>query len=110
MNNLLTTFPKIDAVFVSNDLTSVGVDLAALQARGKEFFIVEVDGEPDAVNAMASKDSLFAATAAQDPTGMTQKAVRVGNDILEGKKPESPNILIPVKLVTRNNVSSYQGW
>lgn len=110
LSDLLTTFPKIDAVFATNDLSGVGADLAALQARRSEFFIVGVDGGPDAVNAMTSKDSLFAATAAQDPTRMTQMAVRVGNDILHGKKPESPNILIPVQLVTRDNISSYKGW
>lgn len=94
ISNLLKTFPKIDAVFVPNDLSGVKADLVALQARRKEFLIVGVDGEPDAVKAMTSKDSLSAATAAQDPTEMTQKAVRVGNDILEGKKPKLPNILI----------------
>ncbi len=110
MSDLLTTFPKIDAVFATNDQSGVGADLAARQARRKEFFIVGVDGGPDAVKAMASKDSLFVATAAQDPVGMAAKAVDVGNDIIQGKKPESPNILIPVKLVTQDNVSSYQGW
>jgi ribose transport system substrate-binding protein len=53
---------------------------------------------------------LFVATAAQDPLGMTKKAVQVGNDILYGKKPANPNILIPVKLITRDNVSEYKGW
>ena len=110
MSDLLTTFPKIDAVFATNDQSGVGADLAARQARRKEFFIVGVDGGPDAVKAMSSKDSLFVATAAQDPVGMAAKAVDVGNDILQGKKPESPNILIPVKLVTQDNVSSYEGW
>ncbi|BAY31346.1 periplasmic binding protein/LacI transcriptional regulator [Nostoc carneum NIES-2107] len=110
MSDLLTTFPKIDAVFATNDQSGVGADLAARQARRKEFFIVGVDGGPDAVKAMTTKDSLFAATAAQDPVGMAAKAVDVGNDILQGKRPSNPNILIPVKLVTQENISSYQGW
>lgn len=110
MSDLLTTFPKIDAVFATNDQSGVGADLAAKQARRKEFFIVGVDGSPDATKAMEDKDGVFAATAAQNPAGMAQKAVQIGNDIIQGKKPESPNILIPVKLVTRENLSSYQGW
>ena len=110
MSDLLTTFPKIDAVFAINDPSGVGVDLAANQAKRNEFFIVGVDGAPEAIQAIASKDSLYAATATQDPRGMTQKAVQVGNDILHGKKPESPNILIPVKLITKENVSTSQGW
>jgi ribose transport system substrate-binding protein len=110
MSDLLTTFPKIDAVFAINDPSGVGVDLAARQVRRNEFFIVGVDGAPEAIDAIASKKSLYAATATQNPRGMTQKAVQVGNDILHGKKPSNPNILIPVKLITRDNVSTSTGW
>jgi ribose transport system substrate-binding protein len=110
MSDLLTTFPKIDAVFATNDQSGVGADLAARQARRKEFFIVGVDGSPDATKAMEDKDGVFAATAAQNPAGMAQKAVQVGNEIVQGKKPESSEILIPVKLVTRDNLNSYKGW
>ncbi|MEH2121185.1 ABC transporter substrate-binding protein [Nostoc sp.] len=110
MSDLLTTFPKIDAVFATNDQSGVGADLAARQARRNEFFIVGVDGSPDATKAMEDKDGVFAATAAQNPAGMAQKAVQIGNDIIQGKKPESSEILIPVKLVTRENLSSYKGW
>ncbi|MFN6568794.1 ABC transporter substrate-binding protein [Dendronalium sp. ChiSLP03b] len=110
MTDLLTTFPKIDAVFATNDQSGVGADLAAKQAKRKEFFIVGVDGSPDATKAMEDKNGVFFATAAQDPAGMAQKAVEVGNDVIQGKKLESPNILVPVKLVTRENLSSYKGW
>ncbi|WP_341528129.1 ABC transporter substrate-binding protein [Nostoc sp. UHCC 0302] len=110
MSDLLTTFPKIDAVFAINDPSGVGVDLAANQAKRKEFFIVGVDGAPEAIQAIASNDSLYAATATQNPRGMTQKAVQVGNDILHGKKPANPTILIPVKLITKENVSTSEGW
>ncbi|WP_335226894.1 ABC transporter substrate-binding protein [Nostoc sp.] len=110
MSDLLTTFPKIDAVFATNDQSGVGADLAARQARRKEFFIVGVDGSPDATKAMEDKDGVFVATAAQNPVGMAQKAVQIGNDIIQGKKPESSEIMIPVKLVTRENLSSYKGW
>jgi ABC-type sugar transport system substrate-binding protein len=94
----------------SNDQSGVGADLAARQARRKEFFIVGVDGSPDATKAMEDKDGVFAATAAQNPAGMAEKAVQIGYDIIQGKKPESSDILIPVKLVTRDNLSSYKGW
>lgn len=110
MTDLLTTFPKIDAVFAINDPSGIGVDLAANQAQRREFFIVGVDGAPEAIKAIATKESLYAATATQSPRGMTKKAVQVGNDILHGKKPSNPTILIPVDLVTRDNVSTAQGW
>lgn len=110
MSDLLTTFPKIDAVFATNDQSGVGADLAARQARRKEFFIVGVDGSPDATKAMEDKDGVFVATAAQNPAEMAQKAVEIGNDVIQGKKPSHPEILIPVNLVTRENLSTYKGW
>jgi len=41
---------------------------------------------------------------------MAEKAVQVGNDILNGKKPSNSTILIPVKLITKDNVSTEKGW
>ena len=110
MTDLLTAFPKIDAVFAINDPTGIGCDLAAKQAQRNEFFIVGVDGSPDAVATLKSKGSLFEATPAQDPYAMAQKAVEVGVDVMGGKKPAEDTILIPTKLITRENVNEYQGW
>jgi ribose transport system substrate-binding protein len=33
-----------------------------------------------------------------------------GIDLVNGKKPEKPLILIPSTLVTRENVGDYKGW
>ena len=110
MSDLLTSFPKIDAVFAINDPSAIGAELAAKQARRNEFFIVGVDGAPEAKDALQQDNSLFVATAAQDPFQMAVKAVEVGNDILKGNPPADPNILIPVKLITRDNVDEYKGW
>lgn len=109
MSDLLTSFPKIDAVFAINDPTGIGAELAAKQAKRSELFIVGVDGAPEAKTAIEA-NGLFVATAAQDPYTMAFRAVEVGNDIVQGKKPTSSTILIPVKLVTRENVKEYQGW
>ncbi|MBD1938398.1 substrate-binding domain-containing protein [Microcoleus sp. FACHB-68] len=110
MSDLLTSFPKIDAVFAINDPTGIGAELAAKQAQRSEFFIVGVDGAPEALDALKQEKSLFAATAAQDPFRMAAKAVEVGNDIIKGNKPADPNILIPVTLITRENVNQHKGW
>jgi ribose transport system substrate-binding protein len=107
MSDLLTSFPKIDAVFAINDPCGIGAELAATQAQRKEFFIVGVDGAPEALDALKQKNSLFVATAAQDPFRMAAKAVEVGSDILKGNKPADPNILIPVTLITRENVNQH---
>nr|WP_199299799.1 ABC transporter substrate-binding protein [Coleofasciculus sp. FACHB-64] len=110
MSDLLTSFPKIDAVFAINDPCGIGAELAATQAQRKEFFIVGVDGAPEALDALKQENSLFVATAAQDPFRMAAKAVEVGNDIIKGNKPANPDILIPVTLVTRENVNQHKGW
>ncbi len=110
MSDLLTTFPNIDAVFAINDPSGVGADLAANQAKRDDFFIVGVDGAPEAIEAIASEDSIYAATATQDPRGMAQTAVQVGNKVRQGQKLESKDILIPVQLITKDNVDTAQGW
>lgn len=110
MTDLLTAFPKIDAVFAINDPTAIGCDLAAKQAQRKDFFIVGVDGAPDVVPSLKDKDSLIAASAAQDPYTMAGKAVDIGYDIMNGKKPAQELTLIPVDLITKDNVDQYKGW
>ena len=110
MTDLLTAFPKIDAVFAINDPTAIGCDLAAKQAQRKDFFIVGVDGAPDIVPALKDKESLIAASAAQDPYAMSQKAVEIGYDCMNGKKPAEELTLIPVDLITKDNVDQYKGW
>jgi ribose transport system substrate-binding protein len=110
MTDLLTAFPKIDAVFAINDPTAIGCDLAAKQAQRKDFFIVGVDGAPDVVPSLKDKDSLIVASAAQDPYSMAGKAVEIGYDIINGKKPAQELTLIPVDLITKDNVDQYKGW
>src|ERR1700726_2292265 len=110
MTDLLTVFPKIGAGFAINDPSAIGCDLAAKQAQRKDFFIVGVDGAPDIVPALKDKDSLIAASAAQDPYAMAQKAVQIGYDIINGKKPAQELTLIPVDLITKDNVDQYKGW
>jgi ribose transport system substrate-binding protein len=110
MTDLLTAFPKIDAVFAVNDPSGIGADLAARQANRTDLFIAAVDGSPDAVTALKDQKSLFAATSAQDPYVMAQKAVELGMKVLNGESLEAQTVLIPVDLVTRDNVKDYKGW
>ena len=100
---------EIDAVFAINDPSGVGAKIAAEQAgRDGEMFIVGVDGAPDAVTALKEKKS-FAASSAQHPFDMIQKAIEVGLKVVKGDKVE-PVIKVQVDLVTQENVDSYKGW
>jgi ribose transport system substrate-binding protein len=110
MTDLLTAFPKINAVFAINDPSAIGCDLAAIQANRKDFFIVSIDGSPDVVPFLKDPNSLIVATAAQDPYTMAEKAVEIGYNIMNGKKPEQQLTLVPVELITKENVNQYKGW
>ena len=107
----LTRFQKIDAIFTINDPQAIGTALAARQAGRSEFFITSVDGSPDIEDAL--KDPAFEmikASASQDFYAIPKESVKAALDIINGKKPENPLILIPSALVTRENVGEYKGW
>jgi len=105
----LTRFSKVDAVFAINDPQAIGADLAARQLNRKGIVITAVDGAPDIETALKS-DTLIQASASQDPWAMAQKAVDVGNAILNGVRPGNPVTLMPSRLITRQNVADYKGW
>jgi ribose transport system substrate-binding protein len=110
MTDLLTAYPELDAVFAINDPTGLGAALAIRQARREKVFVVGVDGAPDAEKALKDPKSAFLATAAQDPFAMAEKAVEVGFELLQGRKPAKDPWLVPVSLVTRDNIANYRGW
>jgi ribose transport system substrate-binding protein len=111
MQGHLTRFAKIDAVFAINDPQAIGTDLAATQAGRNNIIITAVDGAPDIEASLKDpKSPMIHASASQDPYAMAQLAVRIGNDILNGKKPEKQVTLMPSTLVTRDNVGQYKGW
>lgn len=110
MADLLTANKDVDAVFAINDPTGIGADLAARQAKRTNLFVTAVDGAPDGEKALQSPKGVFEATAAQDPAEMSATAVDIGVEILKGNKPENPVILIPTRLITRDNVDEYKGW
>jgi ribose transport system substrate-binding protein len=108
--DLLTAYPELDAIFAINDPTGLGAALAIRQARREKVFVVGVDGAPDAEKALKDPKSVFLATAAQDPFAMAGKAVEVGFELLQGRKPAKDPLLVPVSLVTRENIATYRGW
>ena len=109
MQGHLTRFPDIKGVFTINDPQAIGSDLAAKQLNRTGLVITSVDGAPDIVGALKGNTQIKA-SASQDPYTMGKTAVQIGYDIMNGKKPENPMVLMPSKLVTRENVGEYQGW
>ena len=109
MQGHLTRFPHVDAVFTINDPQAIGSDLAAKQLGRSELIITSVDGAPDIEKALAG-NTLVQASASQDPYRMAQIAVETGYEIMNGKKPADPMILMESKLITRDNIGDYKGW
>ena len=109
MQGYLTRFPDLKGVFAINDPQAIGSDLAAKQLHRTGIVITSVDGAPDIVAALKGKTDVQA-SASQDPYTMGKMAVEVGYQIMQGKKPEQTTMLMPSKLVTRDNVGEYQGW
>ena len=109
MQGYLTRFPSIQGVFTINDPQAIGSDLAAKQLNRSGIVIASVDGAPDIVGALKGNTQVQA-SASQDPYAMGKLALQTGVDIMNGKKPENPIILMPSKLVTRDNVAGYEGW
>jgi ribose transport system substrate-binding protein len=107
----LTRFPHIDAVFTINDPQAIGTSLAAQQAGRTEFFVSSVDGSPDIE--VALKDPKFKqieTSSSQDFHLLPKLAVKLGVDLVNGKKPDKVLTLVPSSLVTRDNVAQYKGW
>ena len=71
--------------------------------------IASVDGAPDIEGALKA-DTQVQASASQDPFAIAQKAVEIAQDVLNGKPPAQPMVLLPSTLITRANVKDYKGW
>lgn len=110
MTDVLTLFPHIDAVFAINDPTALGVEEAARQAGRKEFFIVGVDGAPKVKARLHDADSLIAATVAQLPDVLAQKAVETGYAMMRKKPVPNRVVLIPAELLTREAPPETTEW
>jgi ribose transport system substrate-binding protein len=109
--SLLTRFTDVQGLFAINDPQVIGSNLAAKQLGRSNIIMTSVDGAPDIEAELKNPaDPMIQASASQDPYYMAQKAVDVGVDLLQGKKPDNLVTLVPSKLITRDNIADYKGW
>jgi ribose transport system substrate-binding protein len=93
MENIIQSNKDIKAVFAHNDEMALGA-VEALQAAGlKNVFVIGFDATEDAVKAV--KAGTMAATVAQKPDLIGQKAVQTAASVKKGDKVEK---FIPVEL------------
>ncbi|PZX13770.1 ribose transport system substrate-binding protein [Palleronia aestuarii] len=110
MQNLLTRFSEIDAVFGANDPTAIGAQLAAQQFGRTEMVIGGVDGSPDFVDAMNQDSTLLVASASQDPYGMARQAADMGIQMMNGEEVGETEVLLDTELVTQDNAADWDAW
>ena len=96
---------EFDSVFCLNDLAGVGV-VAALDEKDmlSTVDVYGVDASPDSKALIA--EGMMRASAAQFPAEIGKKAADVIYSLVDGKQVER-NILVPVELVTEDNVEQF---
>jgi inositol transport system substrate-binding protein len=109
MESLLQKLGKgqLQAVVAQNDEMAIGAS-SAIEAAGRlgEFkVLIGVDGSKPALDAIAA--GTLTATVFQDALAQGTQAVIVANKILAGESV-GQQLVIPFKLVTQDNVSSFK--
>jgi ribose transport system substrate-binding protein len=108
MENLLASNPKIDAVFCENDSMCLGAQKAIADAgRSAEMFLVGVDGENAALEAINNKTN-YAATGLNNSDQIGRAAFNRMMSILAGGTPEKDTYL-PSPIITIDNVIRFLG-
>jgi ribose transport system substrate-binding protein len=107
MQDFLSRFPKIDAVWAQDDDIALGVIEAVQQAgREKELFILGGAGMKDIIKRVMDKDRLVPADVLYPPA-MIAEAMEITAKHLVEKAPIKKEYIIEATLVTPENASKY---
>ena len=110
MEQLLEQYPEADVLMALNDPSAFG-GLAAIEGAGltDRFLVYSVDGSPEG-KAMV-KSGFLTATCAQFPSKVAEESVKQAYAAINGGC-EHKEVIIPVELVTKENVDQYgiDGW
>ena len=109
-SSLLEEHPDANVVMALNDPSAFGA-MAAIEGAGMsgQVSVYSVDGSPEAK--VLISENVMTASCAQFPYSIAQEAVQNGYDLIHGKKVDK-TIVVPVKLITIDNVEQYDltGW
>ncbi|MDX3454700.1 substrate-binding domain-containing protein [Streptomyces sp. ME02-8801-2C] len=106
MTNLLQANPGITGVFAENDEMALGAIKALGSKAGKSVQVIGFDGTPDGLKAVA--DGSLYASVAQQPKELGRIAVQNALRVAEKKDVEKA-VMVPVKVVTKENVAAFGG-
>ncbi|MGW1723028.1 ABC transporter permease/substrate-binding protein [Streptomyces sp. NPDC002306] len=106
MSNLLQAHPDVQGVIAANDEMALGAIKALGSKAGKSVSVVGFDGTPDGLTAV--KNGTLYASVAQQPSQLGRIAVDNALKAAQDKKVET-TVKVPVKVVTKENVSGFTG-
>ena len=102
--NILQSSPGIKGIFAQNDEMALGAVRALGNRAGTDVKIVGFDAIEDALKAIQS--GKMNATVAQQPDRIGSLGVENAMKVIDGRSVDK-NIPVPVKLVTKENVSQF---
>ncbi|MDQ8199723.1 D-ribose ABC transporter substrate-binding protein [Pelagicoccus enzymogenes] len=106
MESILQANPNIKAVFCGNDAMAMGAYQALLAAgKADQVKVFGFDGADDVVKSIA--DGKITATGMQFPKRMARVSAESADAYIKGKRDFEQRTLVPVELVTIENVSNY---
>lgn len=107
--NMLTKFPKIDAIWAADDDMAMGIQRALQEANRTNIWLVGGGGMKDVVDLVQKGDPMFPATVTYSPRMIYDGIKRAVEDLAAGKKPggEQVNEIQPVELVTPKNAKDH---
>lgn len=110
MESMLKKNSDIDVVMALNDPSALGALAAIESMKRTNILVYGVDGTPD-LKSLIKQSSLIAGTAAQFPLKFGKLAAKNMYYIIQGKEV-SRIIEVPVSLITKDNIDSYnlKGW
>ncbi|MDT0301393.1 ABC transporter substrate-binding protein [Streptomonospora wellingtoniae] len=108
--DMLTANSDVDGIFAINDPTALGANLAAQQTGVEDLTIVGVDGSPAAEKELGKPDSMFEATAAQDPKQLGVSGLEMATKLHNGEQVKNTEQLVETELITADNLDDYEGW
>ena len=104
--NLLTAYPNLKCIYVTNDTGALGA-AAAVKAAGRDVMVIGFDGSPDGAQSIVNGE--MTATVAQTPGVMAKEGVNaLYNLIVDGTAPK--DMYTACAMVTAENASDYLNW
>lgn len=104
--NLLTAYPDLKCIYVTNDTGALGA-AAAVKAAGRDVKVIGFDGSPDGAQSIVNGE--MTDTVAQTPGVMAEEGVTaLYNLIVNGTEPE--DMYTACAMVTIDNANDYLTW